>query len=445
MASGTLLIENGTVWTAGKTPRVIRDGAVLIEDGVIRSVGPASVLRKKARSAPTLSADGKLVMPGFVCAHHHLYSTFARGMASPGFRPRNFLEILKGLWWKLDKTLTPEDVYWSSLSVLAEALRCGTTTVIDHHESQGAQEGVLDHIAKAVERVGMRASLTLGVSDRYGKGREGLRENERFLRKLRGSKNDLVSGMVGLHASFTVNDDTLEGCADLSRRFDAGVHVHVAEDAMDESHSVRRYGRRIVHRFDRAGILSPKTILVHCVHVDRSEREILKRTGTNVVHNPESNMNNAVGAADILALVRHGVRVGLGTDGMSSHMPLQARAAYLLQRHVHRDPAVGFAEAVRMLIETNPGIVRRVTGTRVGELTAGAAGDVIVVDYDPPTPLAPGNFGGHLMFGVPYRPVRSAVIGGRVRLRAGRLAGTDEQEIFRRSREAAERFWKRMR
>jgi putative selenium metabolism protein SsnA len=438
------LIDNGVVVTLGAKPRVIEGGAVLTEGGVVTAVGPSARVRRKARGARRIDAEGRVVMPGLVCAHHHLYSTFARGLALRAFRPKDFLGILRGLWWKLDRTLDLPDIYWSALPPLIEGLKAGVTTVVDHHESQGAQDGSLDALAKAVEETGVRASLCLGVSDRYGRGREGVAENERFLKKRSSAERGMISPLVGLHASFTVKDETLEACVDLARRYGVGLHTHCAEDASDERHSMRFHKRRVVERLHRAGALGPDSLLVHCVHVNGRERGLLKETGTWVVHNPESNMNNAVGAADVLAFMKQGLKVALGTDGMSSHIALQARAAYLLQRHVHRDPKVAFGEALAMLLGHNAALASRLFGVRLGELSPGAAADVVVTGYRPPTPLTADNFGGHLLFGIAYAPARDVLVAGVPRLRDGAVTGLDEAETFARSRERAERFWRRM-
>jgi putative selenium metabolism protein SsnA len=441
-----LLIENGTVVTLGKSPRVIENGAVLCAGRSVIDVGPARDLKKKARGARRFDAGGKVVMPGFICAHHHLYSAFARGLALPKFAPRNFTEILKGLWWKLDKVLKRDDIYWSALATLVEALKCGTTTVIDHHEGQSSQEGSLDDLARAASETGIRACLTLGVSDRYGRGKEGIRENERFLRRLLNERgpDGLLNGMVGLHASFTVKDDTLDACVDVARRYRVGIHTHCAEDKADQDHALRTHKQRVVQRLFQHSVLSPDSLLVHGVHLDRRELETIREMEVPLVHNPESNMNNAVGAADIVRYMNGGVLVGLGTDGMSSHMPLQARTAYLLQRHARKDPQGGFGEALEMLLFNNATIAGRLCRTIVGELSPGAAADIAVIDYRPMTPLTAGNFGGHLLFGMAYAPVTDVFVAGRRRVRDGKAVGVDEVEVFRKARETAARFWKKI-
>jgi putative selenium metabolism protein SsnA len=364
-------------------------------------------------------------------------------MSIPGEPAKNFVEILEKLWWKLDNVLTKEDIYYSSLIPLIECVRNGTTTIIDHHESQSFQKGSLDEIARAVETVGIRASLCLGTSDRYGRGREGLEENERFLSLLQSRPSQLVNGMIGLHAAFTVNDDTLDESVNLAKKFGVGIHVHCAEDQADQEENLKRYNMRVIERLNSHGALGEKSIAVHCVHIDEKEMDILKTTGTNVVHNPESNMNNAVGCADVLEMMKRGIEVGLGTDGMSSDMLAQMRCAYLIHRHVRRDPRVAFLEAPAMLLNNNPKIVRRVTGWRVGEIAEGALADVILIDYLPPTPLDENNFLGHLIFGLVDATVDTTICNGKILMRDKKLVGLDEGSITQKSTQLASELWKR--
>ncbi len=463
-----ILIEKGTVVTLGKENKVIPDGAVYIEGNVIKDVGPTSELKKKyspnspsGTSSPlgtrgelrtpnyqSIDAMGKIVMPGLINCHHHLYSTLARGMAIPGEPAKNFVEILEKLWWPLDKTLSKEDIYYSALIPLIECVRNGTTTIIDHHESQTYQLESLDELERAARKIGIRSCLCLGISDRYGKGKEGLEESERFLKKLQdpGSRiqDRLISAMVGLHASFTVNNDTLEKAVGLAKKYDLGIHVHCAEDKADEEDSVRKYGKRVVERFKDKGVLGPKSILVHGVHLDEREMDILKETKTNLVHNPESNMNNAVGWADVLRMLEKGVTVGLGTDGMSSDMLSQMRCAYLIARNERKDPRVAFLEAPKMLLENNPKIVGQATPFgKLGEISAGSLADVILIDYLPPTPLSGNNFLGHLIFGLVDATIDTTIANGKILMENKRLVGIDEEKITAQSRELAQKLWQR--
>ena len=442
------LVGNGTVITPS---RVIDDGAVLFAAGIIKDIGRGDEVRArffKTRGdkvrLKVIDAKKRIILPGLINSHHHLYSTFARGMAIPGTPAKNFYEILEKLWWKLDGTLSAEDIYYSALIPLIACVKNGTTTIIDHHESQGLQNGVLDLLQEAAEKIGIRAALCLGASDRFKKGRQGIAENERFLAKLQDQPSRLVTAMVGLHASFTVNDDTLERAVAVAEKYKTGMHIHCAEDLADEKDSLKKYNMRVVARLKKFAALGPKTLLVHCVHIDEKEMNIIRDTASNVVHNPESNMNNAVGCADVLAMMKKGITVGLGTDGMSSDMLAQMRCAYLLQRHDRRDPRLAFCEAPAMLLDSNAEIAAKIFGKKLGKLAVGAPADMVILDYIPPTPLGPGNFLGHLIFGMVDAAVDTVICNGKVLLRGKKLVGIDEERLCEKSRLLAAKFWKRI-
>lgn len=438
----SLLIKNAFLITLDD--RVIPGASVLIKDGRIEEISTKG--NPGSEQACVIDAQGKIALPGFINTHHHLYSTFARGMSVPGTPAKNFVEILEKLWWKLDELLNEEDVYLSSLVPLMECVKNGVTTLIDHHESQAFQEGSLDVIERAVKKTGIRACLCLGASDRFGKGKEGLKENERFLKKLStsGLQPSTLSGMVGLHASFTVQNDTLEQSVALSKKYGVGIHVHVAEDQADEKDSLNKYKMSVVERLKKHGALGPKSICVHCVHVNEREKDILLETDTNVVHNPESNMNNAVGCADVLGMLDKGILVGLGTDGMSSDMLAQMRCAYLLHRHNRQDPRVAFLEAPRMLLQNNAKICKRIFGLNLGQVKVGNPADIILLDYIPPTPLNGENVLGHLIFGMVDAAVDTTISNGEILMKDKKLVEIDEEEVCSRSREQAKKFWERI-
>lgn len=438
-----LLIRNGTIVTMGNQTRIIKRGTVAVEHGKITNVEKGDD-KGGFKAERVIDATGKIVMPGFVCAHHHLYSTFARGMTTSGEPPGNFKEILEKLWWKLDSLLTKKDIYYSSLVSAIDCIRKGTTTIIDHHESQSCQEGSLDEIAKAVKQAGTRAVLCLGASDRNGRGKEGIKENDRFLSLLKAQPSELIGGMVGLHAAFTVSDNTLEASVKLAKRHSVGIHVHCAEDKVDQDESLRKHKSRVIERLNSHGALGEKSLAVHCVHVNGKEMSILKDTRTNVVHNPESNMNNAVGCADVLKMMGKGIRVGLGTDGMSSDMLAQMRCAYLLQRHEKKNPRVAFREAPTMLLNNNPEIVKSIAGWTLGIIAIDALADIILVDYFPPTHLNENNLLGHLIFGLAGATVDTTICNGRVLMENKKLVGLDEKKIAWESSRLASELWNRL-
>ncbi len=448
-----MLITHGTLVTMGTPNEILADGALYIEGERIAAIGPSAELAARYPQAERLDAGGRLVMPGLACAHTHFYGAFARGMGLPGEPASNFPEILEKLWWCLDKALWPEDVRYSALVSLVDAIRHGTTTLIDHHASQGSIAGSLDEIAAAVDEAGVRACLCYEVTDRDGKEatQAGIRENARFIRlaQARQRQGDThIAATFGLHASLTLSDDTLRECVEMARDLDTGFHLHVAEDKADVKDCLRRSGLRVVERLKKRRILGPKTIAAHCVHVDRLETELLGDSETMVVHNPRSNMNNAVGTADVPWMLHIGIPVGLGNDGFSNNMFTEMAAAYLVHKQATGDPRTLPADDVlKMAWEHNARIARTffpALGQRWGQLAVGAPADVILVDYHPPTPLDAGNLPWHVVFGIDGTGVDTTIVGGQVLMRHGELLTLDEGAIMARARELAAKLWQRI-
>lgn len=434
--------ENGIVVTLGPNNRVIWNGAVVTEGETVVGIGTAAEMKQKYPHADSVDCTNKVVLPGFICTHHHFYSTFARGMFIPGEPASNFVEVLERLWWKVDRAIVGDDILLSAQIPLIESIRNGTTTIIDHHASPSASDGSLDVIETAVRQAGVRASLCYEVSDRNEHG-EGVRENERFIKKV--SKGDgQIAAMMGLHASFTVDDDTVAKCVGIAKDAGVGCHIHVAEDAADRKDSLDKYGVPTVERLHRLGLTGEKSIFVHCVHIDEAEMDTIASTNTIVVHNPESNMNNAVGVTKVLKLLGKGILAGLGTDGMNSDMLTQMRCAYLLHRLDNKDPRVAFMEAPQLLLKNNADIVERQFGIRVGELAEGRPADMAILDYIPPTPMDENNFLGHLIFGMTDAPVDTTVCRGQILMKNKQILTMDEERLAARARELAPQMWKRL-
>ena len=440
-----LLVGNGTVITQDDRLPLIEDGCVVIRDGLIDAVGSTTELRQSYPQAKFLDARGRVIMPGLVNTHTHLYSAFARGLALKDASPGNFLEILERLWWRLDKVLTLEDAYWSAMVGMVDCIRNGATTIFDHHASPGAVEGSLSRIAEAARQTGIRACLCYEVSDRDGAevAAQGIAENRAFLEHVKQSGDGQLRGLFGLHASFTVSDKTLARCREVAGELDAGFHVHTAEAASDAEACLREHGKRIVERWRDAGVLGKKTIAAHCVHVNSHEIDLLRDSETNVVHNPESNMGNAVGCAPVLEMMRRGVRMGLGTDGYTADMFESLKVANLLHKHQSGDPGAGWAEPPEMLFSANAAIASECFGRPLGKLIPGAHADIILVDYDPPTPLQAANISGHILFGFAGGSVSTTIIGGRILMEDRKLLAIDEQEVMVKARSCATEMWKR--
>lgn len=441
-----MLITNGTVLTFGGDRRVIANGAVYYESDTIVEVGRSADLERRYPEAERLDAAGRVVMPGMICAHTHFYGAFARGMAIPGDPPANFLQILERLWWKLDRALTLEDSTYSALMALIDAIRHGTTTLIDHHASPTHVEGSLDALAEAAGASGLRVGLCYEVTDRNGPAgaRAGINENVRFLKRLRANPNPKLGASFGLHAAFTLSDDTLAACRDAATGLDTGFHIHVAEDQADETDSLKKHGMRVAERLAEQGILGPQTLVAHAIHVDERELDILRATQTKISHQPRSNMNNAVGVAAVERMLDKGITVGLGNDGFTNNMFTEIHTAYLLHRASAGDPRVLPGDRLLEMAFHNNAVVAGLFFPRpVAALAPGAFADIIVLDYHPYTPLTDGNYPWHLIFGMDGSHVTHTICGGQILMNDRKLLTLDEAAIAAHARQLAPAIWRR--
>jgi len=437
------VLYNGKIITLG-SEAYIENGAIAIENGIIVEVGSTQSILSKYKDAELYDLDGRFVIPGFINTHMHLYSTFARGFGFGGASPYTFKEILELIWWKLDKFLdTEEEIYYSALMPAIEGLKSGTTTIIDHHASFGLIDGSLDIVENALKEVGIRGVLAYETSDRWGRelSEKSIKENERYIRK---EKNkDFFKALFGLHASFTLQNETLEKVSAIAKSLNVGFHIHVAEGIEDVEHALKTSGKRTVERLNDFGILGKDTLAIHCININEKEIEILKDTRTTVVHNPESNMNNGVGVAPILEMDKAHILLGLGTDGYTPSMIESVKVAYILPKLHYRDPRVGSDLARRMLFENNSSIASRFFNRKVGVIEKDAYADLVVLDYNPPTPVDGNNFFYHLIFGIRDNAVKDVFVHGELLVKDQKLTKIDEEEVARKSIEVAKKFWRK--
>ena len=436
-----LLIGNGRLLTRDQG-NYIENGAVAIEGNLIKEVGETAKLKQKYPEAEWIDADGGVIMPGLVNTHNHIYSAFARGLSIKGYNPHDFNDILEGMWWKIDRLLTKENDSLSAQAVYIDCIKNGVTTVFDHHASYLDIPGSLDTIADAAKALGVRTSLCYEVSDRDGKAKmtEAVLENERMILRANADDSDMLKGMMGLHAAFTLSDETLALCKKHTPSY-TGAHIHVAEGPGDQVDSLHKYGKRIVERLYENGILGEKTLAIHCVHVSPAEMAILKETNTMVVHNPESNMGNAVGCGPVIRLFQEGILLGLGTDGYTNDMLESYKVGNIIHKHNLCDPTVAWGEIPAMLFENNPRIAGRFFNKPLGVLKAGAYADVIVTDYDPLTPMDGGNANGHILFGMNGRSVVTTVCNGKVLMKDRKVLVADEKLVMQECRKSAAKLW----
>ncbi|MFZ4521963.1 MAG: amidohydrolase family protein [Bacteroidales bacterium] len=419
-----ILLKNGTyiAWQTldfHHTNILVEEGA----GGIIKFMDPGAVEPDNAR---VIDCTGRFITKSFANGHHHVYSALARGMPAPAKNPGNFQEILQYIWWNLDKALDLEMIRSSALVTAMACAKNGVTFVIDHHASPFAVENSLETIARAFDEVGVAHLLCYEISDRDGIdiAQKGLTETAAYL-----SKRD---GLVGLHASFTVGDETLKQAVKLAEQTNSGIHVHVAEDRSDEQHCVEHYRQRVVERLSRAGALQfPKTILAHCLHLDDHERGLVEGSPAWVVQNMESNMNNSVGYFNSKGL---GKRIMLGTDGMHSDMLRSAKAAFFAGHNFDDIDYGGTYQRFRNVhhyLDSN-------------NIAGDGDNNLVVLDYDTPTPLTDSNFLGHFLFGLESAQISHVIANGKLILENGKLLTVDEKQVLEQSKIQANRLWKKM-
>ena len=437
-----LVIGNGKLFTRNDEMPFVENGAVAIEGTKIAAVGETEAIKKQYGDAEFIDAKGGVIMPAFINTHEHIYSAMARGLSIKGYNPKGFLDILDGQWWTIDRHLTLEQTKYSAVETLISCIRNGVTTVFDHHASFGQIGGSLFTIADVAKELGVRACLCYEISDRDGmdKARESVMENAEFIRYALKDDTDMIAGMMGMHAQFTISDATMELAA-ANKPDEVGYHIHVAEGIEDLHDCLKKYGKRIVDRLMDFNILGEKTLLGHCIYINPHEMDLIKDTNTMVVHNPESNMGNACGCPPTMELVHRGILTGLGTDGYTHDMIESYKVANVLHKHHLCDANAAWGEVPKMLFENNAAIANRYFKTPLGVLKEGAAGDVIVVDYNPPTHLYASNINGHILFGMTGRDVVTTVANGRVLMKDREIKVIDVEEAMAKCREESAKLW----
>jgi putative selenium metabolism protein SsnA len=435
-----MIITNGKLITWEDENQILEGYAIYIKDQVIKDIGPQKDIIGKYPQEQLLNANGQYVMPGNICAHTHFYGAFARGMGIPGTPAKEFPEILAKLWFPLDNALSMEDVRYSALVGIADAIRHGTTTLIDHHASYSAIEGSLQEISKVVDETGMRASLCYEVSDRHNpnKTQAAIEENVNFINYVKegNNLNGRLSALFGLHASLTLSAETLEKCR-AAVSDETGFHIHVGEHHSDEYDSLAKSGMRVIDRLNHHGILGPNTITAHGVHIDAKEIQLLAENRTWLTHQPRSNMNNGVGIGDVSAMLRAGVKVCLGNDGMGNDMWSEWKTAYLVHKLVHLDPRWMPANIiVDMAIQNNSALATSLFKAGViGKLEKEAQADIIFVDYHPYSPLNTGNLPWQIVFGFNESMITTTIVAGKILMKDRKLLTIDEEAVTAYARE----------
>ena len=437
-----LIIGNGRMITRNPEAPFLEDGAVAMDGSTIIKVGATKEIKEAYPDAEYIDAKGGVIMPAFINAHTHIYSALARGLSIKGNNPTNFYEVLDGTWWAIDRKLTLKGTKASADALYIDCIKQGVTTIFDHHASYAEIPGSLHTIAASAKKFGIRSCLCYEVSDRDGEEKclQAIQENADFITECQKNQDPMLAAMFGGHALFTISDKTFDRMV-AANNGRTGYHIHVSEGMNDVYDSLQNYGRRPVQRLQDHGILGEKTILGHCIHVNTAEMEIIKETGTMVVNNPESNMGNAIGICPVIQLHKRGILLGMGTDAYTNDMLESLKVALCSQRSQNCLPNVGWCEVTDMLFRNNARIGEKYFPVQLGVLKAGAAADIIVMDYKPFTPFSDENIDGHMIFGMTGRQCQTTIAGGKLLMQDRQLVGIDEEAENAHILEAAKKLW----
>jgi len=423
----TYAITDGIIYTGND---VLKNHALIIKEKIIDNFVPQNELDENIEK---ISADGRLIVPGFVNAHHHFYSALATGLAVAPCE--NFLDVLKNLWWKLDAALTIDDVRLSARWTLAQCVKNGVATVFDHHASYSAIPDSLNVIKNEIESAGIKGVICFETSDRNGeeKAVEAINENVYF------EESENVKKLFGLHAAFTLSDKTF-GKIEKSAWKNACFHIHCAEAKID----VESANGELIKRLDKFSILQPKSLLIHGIHLRDDELKVIAGKKSTLVHCPDSNMHNGVGIFNLVNASNLGVKIAAGTDGMYSNMLRAYKTAYELSRSLAGKPNVGFDETFQMYKNTQDLQLPFFAGRNNHFLSNGNRADVVVLDYRPQTSIAIDNLWGHLLYGAAENPVFGTIAGGKILYWNNKLKYLDEEKLAEECRAASQKLWQKL-
>tara|TARA_Y100001970_G_scaffold211291_1_gene257899 strand:+ start:103 stop:1416 length:1314 start_codon:yes stop_codon:yes gene_type:complete len=383
----------------------------------------------------------KLALPGMINAHHHLYSALAVGMPPPKNNPSNFSEILKEIWWKMDLALDRDSTKACFEAGMLDSLKSGTTTIIDHHCSPSYIKGSLSVLADTGEKMGLNTSLSFEISDRNGQAifEESLEENINTVKEF--SQKPYIHPMIGMHASFTLSDSSLEKIRNNLHSLDSwGIHIHVSEDKADEDDAIKKGYLSVIDRLDKFDLINEKGLIIHGVHILDEDINIINRHNAKLVHNPSSNANNRVGITKNKNL--NMLNSGIGTDGMQGSILREGKEGILI-RSSHLSGGMDNIDYMKLIFENNSSIASKLFGFKIGKILPGYKADLAIFDYQPRTPIKNSNIFGHIFFGLSGLP-SDVITRGEFRIKDFKFQEISEKEIKENAVFQAERLWKNL-
>ncbi|HPR17858.1 MAG TPA: amidohydrolase family protein [Candidatus Cloacimonadota bacterium] len=408
---------------------LVKKKNLYISEGKIHFSKP---FKKADRS---IDATNKIIFPGLVNAHHHIYSTLSKGV--PCEVPfRDFAGNLKQLWWTLDHSLNKEDMILSTAIACEDSIRYGVTTIFDHHIS-GYTENALSDMAAVFAEYNISGTLAFELSDRNGAEffHKSLQENIRFAQAQKGKS---VQGMIGLHASFTLSNESLHQIAETTADFP--IHVHVAEGEIDGIQCREKYGKGLIERFDSFGLLRNNSLLIHCSNLTENDIEILKKRNVFIVQAVDSNLNNALNIGNISHFISEGIKTTVGTDGMHSSAMKAYKNAMIFTKFLNRTPDIGYPEMQALFL--NSFKLKRAFGLQLG-INEGETADLAIFDYEPMTPFNAEQFPGHFIFGITESRCRYVIKCNEILLDDYHVTKHFHEDLFERSWEISRQMFER--
>ena len=414
----------------------IENGYVVFDKKIIE-VGPMTKFKDNGYSI--IDGKGQLLLPNFVCNHSHIYSIFARGLSLP-FDPKNFLEILEQMWWKIDSKIDNETTFYSGICAGKEFIENGVTTIIDHHASGTDIQKSLTMLKKSlVDTLGLRAILCFETSDRYPV-QDCIKENISFLKRYR---NDYVAGLFGMHAGMTLSDKTLSM---VSKKLDGQpIHIHVAESQMDEDDSMEKHGMTILERLEKFNLVNENSLIVHGVTISDKELDIVKKHNAYMVVNTTSNMNNAVGLPNVNSYLNRGIKVLVGNDGLSSNMANEYMNVLYTSHLFDQKPTAMGLDKVLNMINDSYEYVEKILGIKLGKIAPNYEADFMLLPYQPFTKMDETNAFGHLFYGIyPALKPNDVYASGKCLLKNRKIVSKKVDKLFEDGLKVSASLWERV-
>lgn len=442
------LIVNGLVVTKDDKDRIFRDGVVAIEGDTIKAIGPAKDLDLEAlkKGAQVIDASGKIVSPGFVSLHSHLYSAVVRSIPFSGFDNADFSFIswMERFWYPmLEDKVTQNQMYIGSLANMLGNIRSGITTTTDTAEGSYAIPGAMDHVLKAAEEAGMRCVLSFETTGRISPENQalGLEENLKLIGKVN-PKKGRIKARIGIHTTFSCPTELLVEARRQADRLGCGIMMHMADDRWHNFDATRKYGKRPTRYLEDIGFLGPDVLLFHCAYMDVwKDPDIFKAHGVKIAHNAESNAIFGFWP-DMMPFITKGVCVGLGTDGQTHSMFEIMRTSQMIHRIKYEDLEL-LPDGQVLGMATRKGAEALLMEKEIGSLEVGKKADLILLEDRSAVPIFEKNVENYIVSTCERSDVDTVLIDGKVILEKGEFPDIDEKGVYAKSKEEAVDLWRR--